>query len=416
MTASLDVGATRRRDFKTIGLVGLAHGLSHFYQLALPPLFPLINRHEGISFTELGLLSLAMYLASALLQTPAGFLVDRYGARAVLMGGTAVMAGATALYGLAPGYEAMMAAAILTGVGNSVFHPCNYSVMSATVSEGRMGRAFSLHMFGGYLGYAVAPILVVFLGEAMGWRAAIVAAGLIGFAALVVLVPGSAGFRDSRHARPADTGPRPSPRDALRPLLQPPILLCWTFFFCVAMGQIGLQNSSPSILSLPATFGLDLKLAGAMVTIMLIGVPAGILVGGVIADRVRRRDLTVSLAYGVAAALMVALWRLPLGESAIIAVYVVVGFVYGLAFPSRDILVRGATPKGASGKVFGFVYSGMDFGSLATPVAFGWLIDTGQPRLAFLSVGVLWIAAIVLLRATSASAARLRTVPVPARP
>jgi MFS family permease len=357
-----------------------------------------------------------MYLASAVLQTPAGFLVDRYGARTVLMGGIAVMAGATALYGLAPSYEAMLVAAILTGVGNSVFHPCNYSVMSATISEGRMGRAFSLHMFGGYLGYAVAPILLVFLGEAMGWRAAIVAAGLIGFVALGLLVPGSAGFRDSRHARPKEAGPKPSTGEVMRPLLQPPILLCWTFFFCVAMGQIGLQNSSASILSLPSTFGLDLKLAGAMVTIMLFGVPAGILVGGVIADRVKRRDLTVSLTYGAAALMMLCLWRLPLGEAAIIAIYVMVGFIYGLAFPSRDILVRSATPKGASGKVFGFVYSGMDFGSLLTPVVFGWLIDTGQPRIAFLCVAGLWIVAIFLLRATSLSAARQRAEPVPAGP
>jgi MFS family permease len=409
MTASLEAAPTRRRDFKVIGLVGLAHALSHFYQLALPPLFPLINRQEGYSFAELGIVSLAMYLASAVLQTPAGFLVDRYGARKVLMAGIALMGGATALYGLIPSYEAMLVASALAGAGNSVFHPCNYSVMSATISEGRMGRAFGLHMFGGYIGYAVAPILLAFLGEAIGWRAAVVAAGLVGFVALLVLAPGSTVFRDSRHVRAKEArhAAKPTLGESVRLLFQGPIVLCWVFFLTIAMGQIGLQNSSPSILSLPTTFGLDLKVAGSMVTLMLFSVPAGILIGGALVDRTTRPDLIATAGYAVAAIMMLLLWRLPLGPVAIAGCYIVTGVVYGIAFPSRDLLVRRSTPKGASGKVFGFVYSGMDFGSLATPVIFGWLIDTGQPRLAFLCVAGLWVVGIFLLRATTASAARL---------
>lgn len=416
MTAGLEAVATRRRDFKVIRLVGLAHGLSHFYQLSLPPLFPLINRQEGLSFTELGLLSLVMYLASAVMQTPAGFLVDRFGARKVLMSGIALMGGATALYGLIPSYDAMVVAAVLAGAGNSVFHPCDYSVMSATVSEGRMGRAFSLHMFGGYLGYAVAPIVLAFLGEAMGWRAAVVASGLVGVVALLVLAPGSAVFHDSRHLRAKDAESGPTLRDSARLLFRAPILLCWVFFLSVAMGQVGLQNTSASILTLPSTFGLDLKLAGTMVTLMLFGVPAGILIGGALVDRIKRPDMIATAGYGAAAIMMLLLWRLPLGPAAIAAIYLFAGVVYGFAFPARDLLVRRTTPKGASGKVFGFIYSGSDFGSLATPVVFGWLIDVGQPRLAFLCVAGLWLVGIFLLRATTASAARLGATPAAVRP
>jgi MFS family permease len=418
MTASLEAGAVRRRDFRVIGLVGLAHALSHLYQLALPPLFPLINRQEGYSFAQLGIVSLVMYLTSALLQTPAGFLVDRFGARKVLLAGIAVMGGATALYGLIPSYEAMLVAAVLAGAGNSVFHPCDYSVMSATVSEGRMGRAFSLHMFGGYIGYGLAPILLAFLGEVIGWRAAVIAAGLLGFLALIVLVPGTALFRDSRHvrAREPKLAAAPSLGESGRLLFKGPILLCWVFFLVVAMGQVGLQNGSPSILSLPTTFDLDLKLAGSMVTLMLFSVPVGILIGGALVDRTTRPDLIVAVGYAFAAVMMLLLWRLPLDATAIAACYIATGLVYGAAFPSRDLLVRRSTPKGASGKVLGFVYSGMDFGSLVTPVAFGWLIDTGQPRLAFLCVAVLWVAGIFLLRATTASATRLDTSPATVRP
>ena len=407
----MDAAVARRRDFRIIGLVGTAHGLSHFYQLALPPLFPLIHGAEGIGYTELGLLSTIMYVASALLQPPAGFLVDRFGARTMLLLGIAAMAAGTALYGLAPSYEVMLAAAVLIGVGNSVFHPCDYSVLSATVSESRIGRAFSLHMFGGYIGYGLAPIVMAWVGTVYDWRTAVVAAGLAGLIVLVLLAFGSGDFKDSRHEQAERPGPGPSLSQSLGILFKLPILMCWLFFCLVAMGQIGLQTKTASILTLPSTYGLDLGTGGLIVTVMLFSVTVGVLLGGVIADRTTRHDLVVGSGYGLAALLMLVLWRFQLPVAAIFAIYVITGVVYGIAFPSRDVLVRRSTPKGASGKVFGFVYSGMDVGSFVTPVLFGYFIDTGIPLAAFLCVAVLWAVSILVLKATTASAANRDVAP-----
>ena len=407
----MDAAVVRRRDFRIISLVGTAHGFSHFYQLALPPLFPLIHGVEGIAYTKLGLLTTIMYVASAFLQPPAGFLVDKFGARTMLLFGIAAMAAGTTLFGLMPSYELMVVAAILVGVGNSVFHPCDYSVLSASISEPRIGRAFSLHMFGGYIGYGLAPILMAAIGTAFGWKTAIVAAGLAGFLVIAVVAMGSRDFRDSRHESAERPGSTYTFSQSLGLLFQLPILMCWVFFCIVAMGQIGLQTKTASILTLPSTYGLDLETGGVIVTVMLFSVTVGVLLGGVIADRTTRHDLVVGLGYGVAALLMLVLWRFHVPIAGIFAIYVVTGVVYGIAFPSRDILVRRSTPKGASGKVFGFVYSGMDVGSFITPVLFGYFIDTGIPLAAFLCVAVLWSMSILVLKVTTGSAAARDTAP-----
>ena len=218
-----------KRDTKVIGVVSLAHGCSHFYQLALPPLFPLIHHYEGYDYTELGAVVVALYLASALCQPAAGFLVDRYGARRLLLCGLAIQSGATALIGMFPTYEGLFVLAVAVGVGNSVFHPCNYSVMSATISERRLGRAYSIHMLVGFLGYALAPAVITVLGTAFGWQSAIIVAGLAGFAVLSMVAAWSGEFRDSRHERQTQTDPETKVGEIFGALFQWPILLCWLF-------------------------------------------------------------------------------------------------------------------------------------------------------------------------------------------
>lgn len=402
----MDAAVTRRRDFRVISLVGTAHGFSHFYQLALPPLFPLIHEMQGIEYTRLGLLTAVMYVFSGILQPPAGFLVDRFGARTMLLAGVGAMAAGTALYGLAPDYDTLLVCAALIGIGNSVFHPCDYSVLSATVSERRVGRAFSLHMFGGYVGYGLAPILMAGLGTIVGWQTAVVAAGLAGFVMLAILFLGSGDFRDSRHERGHDAPTHEPLGQSLGVLFRTPIVLCWIFFLLVAMGQIGLQTKTASILTLPGTYALDVGTGGFIVSAMLFGVPAGILLGGYIADRTRRHDTVVGFGYGISAFLMLLMWQVHMPVAAIVAIYLVTGISYGVAFPSRDVLVRKSTPRGSSGKVFGFVYSGMDVGSFITPVLFGWFIDSGIPLAAFLCVAALWAVSILVLRATAMTSAR----------
>ena len=84
-TPSSSPAVPLRQDARTIGLIGVAHGTSHFFHLLLPPLFPLFIRDFGFSYSELGLLVSTFFVISGIGQALAGFLVDRVGARPVLL-------------------------------------------------------------------------------------------------------------------------------------------------------------------------------------------------------------------------------------------------------------------------------------------------------------------------------------------
>ena len=405
---ALSDAAILRKDKRVTALIGLSHGVSHFYQLALPPLFVLINAAEGINFTQLGILTGAFYLTSALCQPPSGFLVDRFGARVVLLSGLGVMAVSTTLMGLLPYYPVMFVLSILAGAGNSVFHPCDYSIMNATISESRMARAFSFHMFGGYFGYAVAPLAMTALGTYVGWRAAIVLAGIVGLFVFAILWGGSRDFRDSSDERKESGLGSETLGDSISMLITLPILFCWVFFLLVAMGQIGLQTFAPTLLN--DIYGLDLEIGGAFVTVMLFAVTIGVLVGGYLADHVHKPDQVVLFGYSAASIVIVVLWRFELSIMEHYIAFAAIGFMYGVVFPARELLVRAATPKGASGRVFGFVYSGMDFGSASTPILFGWFVDPGIPRSAFLCVAILWVVSVVIIVLTNRATQQRRAV------
>ena len=309
------------------------------------------------------------------------------------------MAGSTALIGVLPYYPVMFALSILSGVGNSVFHPCDYSIMNATISEKRMARAFSFHIFGGFIGYAAAPLAMTAIGTYAGWRVAIVLAGIAGLFVFASLWGGSRDFRDSSDERRESGRGNETLGDSIRVLITLPIVLCWIFFLMVAMGQIGLQTFSPTLLD--DIYGFDLETGGAIVTVMLFAVTIGVLAGGYLADNFQKPDHVVLFGYTAAAIVIIAVWRLELDVVEHYIAFAAIGFMYGVVFPSRELLVRAATPKGASGRVFGFVYSGMDFGSTMTPILFGWFVDTGIPRSAFLCVALLWATSIALIVLTN---------------
>lgn len=393
-----------RRDRRVTSLIGVSHGASHFYQLALPPLFLLINKAEGFSFVELGALTTAFYVASAVCQPMSGFLVDKFGARVVLLAGLALMAGSTALMGLLPIYPVLFVLSILAGLGNSVFHPCDYSIMNATISEGRIARAFSYHMFGGYIGYVAAPISMTAIGSVLGWQTAIVLAGATGLGIFAILWGGSRDFRDSTHERAESGQAQETFQASVKALTSTPVIMCWLFFFVVAMGQMGLMTFVPTLMN--EIYAFDLKASGAFVSIMIGAVMVGVLCGGYLADHIRKPDIIVTCGYVIATLLVAAIWYLELASWQLYGIFAIVGFMYGVAFPSRELLVRAATPKGASGRVFGFVYSGMDFGAAITPILFGWFVDNGIPRMAFLCVAILWSLSIVIMLVTSAATRR----------
>lgn len=376
--------ASLRSDVRVIGLIGVAHFFSHFFQLTLPPLFPLLKSVLGVPYVALGLAMSVFYAASGIGQTLSGFLVDRIGAHRVLLSGLALFASAIALAGSVSSYWMLLPVALLAGLGNSVFHPADYSILNASVDPRRIGRGYSVHAISGNLGWAVAPTVVFGLTAHFGWRAALVTVGSLGLAMVVVLATQRAAFVQSRYDT-RGTGPVAE----LRLLLSAPILSAFAYFAFIATALIGVQTFG--VTGLMRIYDTPLALATGALTAFLLGSAAGILAGGFLADRTRRHDIVAVGGLVIAAGFMMLLATGALAPSLLPVILALTGLCHGATGPSRDMLVRAATPPGASGKVFGFVYSGLDLGSCLTPLAFGWLLDHGDPRMLFVAVAILML-------------------------
>src|SRR5207248_6399101 len=182
----------RVRDAKVIAIVAVAHFVSHVYIMLLPPIFLLVKDHFGVDYTDIALALTAYNVASALLQTPAGFLVDRIGARVMLTLGLILSGVAICVSALLPGYWFFLIGYVLLGVANTVFHPADYSILSATIDGKRIGKAFSIHTFAGYLGSGVTPAMVVAAVAIWGWNGGFLCAAVLSFgAAILLMVTGS---------------------------------------------------------------------------------------------------------------------------------------------------------------------------------------------------------------------------------
>lgn len=384
-----------RRDARVIGLVGTGHGFSHFYQLALPPLFPLMHLEEGWSYTELGVLVAVLYTVSGVLQPVAGFAVDRVGPRVILYFGLGLCATATAFFSIATNYPEMVLLVALVGVGNSVFHPCGFTILSHNVSEHRVGRGFGVHAVGGYGGYAAAPVSMIWLATYLGWREALLVAGLLGVAFLIILV--SAGHPLLKSTEPAQTSAADNKRTSTL-LLTPVVIACFLFFCLIAMAQIGLQTFAPS--ALLDLFDTPVTISNSGLTTFLLGTAGGVVAGGVIADRTKRHHTVAALCLIPPALLSALPGFIDFGVSGLWGTLTVIGFSYGLLIPSRDMVVRAVAPHHASGRIFGLVYSGLDVGGALTPVVFGWLLDHGQASLTFVCVALCFATAAGLILAS----------------
>ena len=377
-----------RRDVRIIGLVSTAHAFSHFFQLALAPLFPLLRVEFDVSWTVLGLLAGAFYAASGLTQFAAGFVVDRAGARPVLLSGLALLACGTTFASLAPGVYWLFPIVALMGVGNGVFHPADFAILNANVAPRRLGYAYSTHGIGGNLGYALSPIVSFSIASVYGWRVALAVMGVMGLVVLGVL----ASQRRFLTSHKASESQGSSKRGTLQLFLQPAIALCFCYFVAQTMASVGLQTFLPSALN--AGFAVPLGLATSAVTAYLLGGTAGIAAGGYFATRTARHDRIAATGLLVGASLLAFVSTGMVSLAMIIPVFVVVGFALGSTGPSRDLIVRNATPKGAAGRVYGFVYSGLDLGAMIGPIWFGLLLDRGLARQMFVVVSILLVVAV----------------------
>ncbi|MGP1679844.1 MAG: MFS transporter [Burkholderiales bacterium] len=410
--------AELKNDAEVIGLVGFAHLFSHFLQLILAPLFPLLKDEFGVGYAALGLMVSVMYTVSGISQTMAGFIVDRYGARRVLLFGMATFSLALLLTGLATSYWMLLAVAVLAGMGNSVFHPADFAILNAKVNPKRLGYAFSTHGIGGNFGWLAAPVFSIGISTAYGWRAATIAAGVLGLLISAVLASrpvladaqANAGARRSQARSVRAT----SLKADVRALLSVPVLKCFAFFTFYAMALIGLQTFSVAVTT--TLYGAPLVTASAALTGFLFGGIIGIIAGGFAAAHSSRHNLVAALGMltGAALTLVLASGALPLWL--LTGTMTLIGFFTFSTQPSRDILVRGATPPGATGKVYGFVYSGLDLGGSLSPLLFGWMLDRHMPQGVFGAAALfmlLAVATVITLRARGAAIAAPGTSAVP---
>jgi MFS family permease len=376
-----------RSDAQVIGLVGFAHALSHFFQLALPPLFPLLKAEFDVSWSLLGALVGTFYVASGVAQFASGFAVDRFGARPLLFAGLGLVAGGTFAAAFAPGVLWLFPIAVLMGFGNGVFHPVDFAILNANVDPRRLGHAYSVHGIGGNLGYASAPIVIYALGVAVGWRGALAIAGVLGLVGLAVLVTRRAALVcHVGHGRAKD------PSKAIDLFRQPAILACFAYFAIYTIGTLGLQTFSPATLNV--AYGIPLAFATSAVTALLLGSTAGIVAGGFLAARTTRHDRVAAAGLASATVVMVVLTVLDAPLALVLPLFALAGFCTGITGPSRDMIVRSATPSGASGRVYGFVYSALDLGSMIGPVWFGYMLDHGMGKAVFMGAAACFVVAI----------------------
>ena len=389
-----DAQLTRRAsDVRVIGLISLAHGSSHFFHLILPPIFPWLKNEFAFSYAELGLLMSIFFVVSCIVQAASGFLVDRVGARPVLFSGVGLLILAALLYSQANGYPMLILAAIIAGCGNGIFHPVDYTLINHKISSLNLPYAYSMHGVTGYLGWAAAPAFMVLMAGLTDWRIAFLSAAILEAIVFIALYLNRNYLVDNVQERHAETAakaeasnPAGLPPSTFAFLQLPAVWLCWIFFFFSMAATTSLQSFSPSALF--KIYELPVITGSYFVTLMSLGSAAGILFGGYIAARIKASEkvVTVWLFVSMVMSLLLASGLLPLDAIAIL--FIVIGTGLGIAAPSRDLMIRSATPAGASGRVYGIVYSGIDLGAAIGPLIFGIFMDANLPQLLFIGVAL----------------------------
>jgi MFS family permease len=386
--SSAAIAPSARRDAAVIGTVGFAHGTSHFFHMMIPPLYPWLMPEFGLGYAEVGALMTAFFVVSGAGQAFAGFAVDRFGAHRVIAAGLSVLVLSGVLLALAGSVNMLFAAAIVAGLGNSIFHPADYALLNHRVSVPRLGHAFSVHGLSGNLGWAAGATVMTAVAAVAGWRGAALSASLFGLVALALLFAARGVVRDVPAVDHAAGGGAVK-EGTFAFLATPLVWFAFTFFMLATLAYGALQNFAPSLFR--SIYGLSLALATSALTAYLIGGAAGMATGGFFASGGDRQERIVGAAFLSAALMSCLLASGAIAPAMVVVVMAAMGFGVGFANPSRDMLVRRATqaeigPQ-AFGRVYGFVYSGLDVGLAVAPLVFGILLDHGEPH------AVLWAVA-----------------------
>jgi MFS family permease len=392
---------TIRKDAEVIGLIGLAHSSSHFYQLILAPLFPWLKLEFGFSYAELGFLMTIFFVISTLTQAAAGFWVDHSGPLKVLLFGLVSLCVSAIILSVSNGYLVLLLGSALAGLGNGVFHPSDYTLINRRVSPVRIPHAYSMHGISGALGWAAAPAFLVSLTTLFGWRSA-----LLGAASMVALIIGLLLVR--RHILLGSVEDQAQEKlnkkqqsaFSISFLKLPAVWLCWGFFFLTALSLGGVQSFASAALRM--LYDLPVALSTTAYSTYMLASAGGMFVGGFIAAKAKFPERVIMWAFIAAGGLSVLISFVLVSGATVLILFTLMGFGVGMAGPSRDLMIRQATPKEASGRVFGIVYSGLDLGLALGPILFGMLMDWHQESLVFVMIAVfLWASLLTANRVVS---------------
>ena len=407
-------GPGLRQDASVIGLVGLAHMISHYSQLLLAPLFPWLKDEFNASYTELGFLMTLFFVVSCAVQAASGFLVDRHGPRPILFAGLALLGLAAFGFAMSTSYWMMAAFSILAGVGNGVFHPVDYTLLNRKVSAPRLGHAYSVHGITGSLGWALAPAMLVPITLISSWRVALVCAGLLAWAVLLLVwLKRNRLVLEPTARKPAIDAasalPSQRPEGDLDFLRIPAVWMCFAFFFFYAMVLSVVQAFAPEAARHLHDF--PLTQVALCLSVYMVGAAGGMVLGGFLAADPSRCERIVGAGFGIAAGIATIIGFAPIPGLWVPVLFALMGFASGIAGPSRDLLVKKSTPENATGRVYGVVYAGLDIGQAIAPLIFGRLMDQGNYHGIWL--GLVMLQGILIISAFRVRRTR-RTLLVPA--
>ncbi|WP_342617802.1 MFS transporter [Rhodoferax sp. GW822-FHT02A01] len=392
--ASLSTAAPLRQDATVIGLVGLAHASSHFSHLILPLMFPVFMKEFGLNFSQVGLLMTVFFIVSGVGQACAGFVVDRLGARPLLFAAMVIFVLTCLAASMVNGYAGLIAVATLAGAGNATFHPVDFTILNQRVSQPRLGYAFSAHGLTGNLGWAAAPVFMAGITAGFGWRNAYVAAALMYVLILILLVLQRDKLSTQVVHKPHVADPSVKTEHAMAFMKLPVVWWCFAFFLLSTMTLAVVQGFAVSILK--AMYGVDFEAATMTITAYMLAGAVGVFVGGFVAARNVNSDRVVALCMAVGAILLALCGTGWLGSQAAMVILASTGFAIGIGNPSRDMMIKKATPKGATGRVYGLVYSGLDTGFAISPLLFGALMDHGHYGATLLGAAVVLMLSVVV--------------------